>query len=243
MANTTTLEIHPAIGIARVGSSTEFFAGPEPGVPIETNRRDASADRLLKRQAAVFRVFSCTRDPQGTIVDFEELTPSKAAITWTVHLANRKSAAPRFRDATGLPNTQSTPRRNNATGSDSADKDLIIEGGEHSLTGPSQARVAFQGSFRGNPVPLGEMTTDANGRLVVAGGFGLSQSSPATDITDFADNDNWHDDTSDGPVSATVHFLDGRPDPGPSAVKPAWVICCQPDFAWDQQPGHAPLTP
>ena len=31
MANTTTLEIHPAIGIARLGTSQEFFIGPEPG--------------------------------------------------------------------------------------------------------------------------------------------------------------------------------------------------------------------
>src|SRR4051812_22343985 len=96
MATTTTLEIHPAIGIARMGSSQEFFLGPEPGRPIETNRRDGTADKLLKRQAARFRVYSCVRDEHGTLVSFDELTPSKVTITWTVHLVNRKAAAPRF---------------------------------------------------------------------------------------------------------------------------------------------------
>ena len=48
-------------------------------------------------------------------------------------------------------------------------------------------------------------------------------------VVEFADNDNWHDDTSDGPVEATVHFQDGRPDQ--AVDKPAWVIACQPDFA------------
>src|SRR4051794_17971128 len=96
MANTTTPEIHPAIGIARVGSSQEFFLGPEPGLALEKNRRDSTPSKLLKRQAARFRVFSCTRDPQGKLVSFEELTPDKATITWTVHLVNRKAAAPRF---------------------------------------------------------------------------------------------------------------------------------------------------
>ena len=89
--------------------------------------------------------------------------------------------------------------------------------------------MLFQGSFKGNTVPLGEASTDANGRLIVVGGFGVSRSFPTTAIDNFADNNNWHDDTSDGPVSASVHFLDGRPDQ--KVDKSAWVICCQPDFA------------
>src|SRR4051794_22076021 len=213
MANTTTLEIHPAIGIARVGSSQEFFLGPEPGLAIEKNRRDSTPSKLLKRQAARFRVFSCTRDSQGTIVSFEELTPGKATITWTVHLVNRKAAAPRFLNSAGTVNTDPTFRRNNATGVDTnaVDKKLIIDGGAHPITGKSQPKVVFQGSFQGHDVPLGEMSTDADGRLIVVGGFGKSRTFvPGNLIRDqFADNDDWHDDSSDGPVSASVHFLDG----------------------------------
>jgi hypothetical protein len=232
MANTTTLEIHPAIGIARVGSSQEFFLGPEPGQPIDPARRDATPNARLKRQAARFRVFSCTRDPQGAIVGFEELTPDKATITWRVHLVNRKAAAPRFLKG-GTVNTDATFRRNGATGNDADpfDKSLIIDGGLKALTGQSQPKTLFQGKFEGHDVPLGEMSTDADGRLIVVGGFGTSQTFVAGHIIgdEFADNDNWHDDTSDGPVEATVHFLDGRPDQ--AVDKPAWVISCQPDFA------------
>jgi hypothetical protein len=164
-------------------------------------------------------------------VSFEELSPAAATITWTVHLVNRKAAAPRFLTVSGVPNTDPTFRRNGATGDNSLDQSLIIDGGIQSLTGPLQPRKTFSGQFKGNDLPrgLGEMSTDADGRLVVVGGFGLSRSFPTTTIGNFADNDNWHDDTSDGPVEATVHFLDGRPDQ--AVDKPAWVIACQPDFA------------
>jgi hypothetical protein len=174
-------------------------------------------------------VYSCVRDGNGLLQSFEELTPAKATITWTVHLVNRKAAAPMFLDTTEHPNTNPALRRNGASGNDATDKDLIIDGGTQSLTGASQAKKLFQGKFKGHDVPLGEMSTDANGRLIVVGGFGHSESFPAKPIDNFADNDNWHDDTSDGPVEATVHFLDGRADK--AVDKPAWVIACQPDFA------------
>src|SRR2546422_341225 len=121
MANTKTLEIHPAIGISRVGNSQEFFIGPEPGAAIPTDRRDATADRKLKRQAARFRVYSCERDPNGNLVSFHELTMAEAKITWTVHLANRKATGPAFRKAS-VPNTDPTFRRNGATGNPVTDK-------------------------------------------------------------------------------------------------------------------------
>jgi hypothetical protein len=192
------------------------------------DRRDTTPDKLLKRQAARFRVYSCIRDPQGTLLSFEELTPAKATITWTVHLVNRKAAAPAFLKG-GVPNTDGSFRRNGATGNSAADKPLVIDGGVNTLTGTSQPKVASVGSFKGHEVALGEMSTDADGRLVVVGGFGVSRSFPSTPIGNFADNDSWHDDTSDGPIEASVRFLDGRPDQ--VVDKPAWVICCQPDFA------------
>ena len=50
MAVSTTFEIHPAIGIARAGTSAEFFIGPEPGSASPSKYRDAGGDLL--RQAA-----------------------------------------------------------------------------------------------------------------------------------------------------------------------------------------------
>jgi hypothetical protein len=231
MPNSTTLEIHPAIGIARMGSSGEFFLGPEPGLAIEPNRRDSTPDKLLKRQAARFRVYSCVRDAQRNLISFEELDATKAVVTWTVRLANRKAVSPRFLNNSNAPNTDPTLRRNGATGDDNnpLDRSLIIDGGAQSVKGASQPKKLFQGQFKGNAVPLGEISTDANGRLVVIGGFGKSRSFPPTTIGNFADNNNWHDDTSDGPVDAVVHFLDGRPDR--AVDKPGWIIACQPDFA------------
>ena len=61
---TTEYEIHPAIGIARVGSSRlttdeGFFLGPEPGVSPPANYRDCEGN--LKRQAAGFGICMSAR--------------------------------------------------------------------------------------------------------------------------------------------------------------------------------------
>ena len=76
------------------------------------------------------------------------------------------------------------------------------------------------------PVELGEIRCDADGRLVVLGGFGKSATVSSSLITHYANNDGWHDDTSDGPVEASVVLTNGaKPD-----VAPAWVIVAPPDF-------------
>src|SRR4051812_44018601 len=64
MPNAITYEVHPAIGIARVGNSKQpdgYFPGPEPGEGPPASYRDAAGK--LKRQAARFRMFRCERDP------------------------------------------------------------------------------------------------------------------------------------------------------------------------------------
>ena len=65
------------------------------------------------------------------------------------------------------------------------------------------------GSFMGSPVYLGEIKTDQEGRLVVLGGHGVSRSSDGSLAITFANNEGWHDDVSDGPVTAEV-TLNGR---------------------------------
>jgi L-Lysine epsilon oxidase N-terminal/L-lysine epsilon oxidase C-terminal domain len=238
----TTYEIHPVIGIARVGSSREFFIGPEPDGQPPGTYRDGAGD--LKRQAARFRIFACQRDDRGQLLKADELATTDAAVTWTVELANRKAAAPKFLDngrptidaKTGRFIENSPIRRNNATGDEAADSDLIIAPGPRSLTGINQGPAPFDtGKFRGVAVPLGEIRTDQANRLIVVGGFGHSGSSPATPLAnEFADNDNWYDDTADGPVAASIRFSDGRVE----NAKPAWVIACQPKFA----PAFSPLV-
>src|SRR5436309_1441101 len=72
----TTYEIHPAIGVARVGTSAASFVGPEPGLPAPAAYRDAKGNLL--RQAARFRVFRCTRAPDGTLRTATHVTAADA---------------------------------------------------------------------------------------------------------------------------------------------------------------------
>ena len=58
------------------------------------------------------------------------------------------------------------------------------------------------------------------------GGRGVSQSRFGTNPTTFANNDDWHDDVSDGPVDANV-LVDGTEIP----VEGAWVAVAPPNYA------------
>jgi hypothetical protein len=211
----TRCKIHPTIGVARVGDSPDgFFVGPEtPGGAGSAGPYKDGAGRI-KRQAARFRVFGY--DDDGNVV--RELTEADAEIRWTVHLANRKAAAPRFSSAAGL---------RNPTVAEQDRASLIIDPGEHAIGGRNERCRLNPGTFRGEKVDLGELRTDEDGRLIVLGGQGRSLSPDHRPLPHFADNDGWCDDTSDGPVRAQVTLRTGEtPD-----VDPAWVIVAPPDFA------------
>ena len=223
MAKIKTIKIHPAIGIARIGNSpTEFFIGPEkPGVHARPTGGYKDAQGRIKRQAARFRLFGY--DEKGKLV--QEITAKEANITWAVGLANKKAEWVKFQGRKSITNQKL--RRNQSV----ADrKSLIIDPGPRSLSVPNQAASFNTGTFLGIPVPLGDVRTDRHGRLLVLGGFGRS-SSPKhlpIDENEFANNDGWHDDVSDGPVNATVTLnSNGKVF---TAVG-SWVICPPPDFA------------
>jgi len=212
------MKIHPSIGIARVGNSpAEFFVGPErPGAHLRPRGGYKDAQGRIKRQAARFRLFGY--DTKGDLV--KEITARDASITWTVHLANSKAAGKQF---DGL--NPNAPLRNAAI----ADrKSLIIDPGPRAVTGPHSAASFDTGTFLGDVVPLGDIRTDGQARLLVLGGFGHSASPTNAPLTTFANNDGWHDDVSDGPVSATVTLKSGGQTF--NAVG-AWVICPPPKFA------------
>ena len=220
--------IHPAIGIARIGNSDEFFIGPEvphPVPPPPGGYRDASG--RLKRQAALFRIYGY--DAAGEVV--AELTAADAEIVWTAHVANKKAAWYDFDAALDLPEsaTLQSPRRNAAVQGKDREK-LIIDPGPRSISGKNQEAKAFDsGKFYGETVYLGELQTDAEGRLIFVGGKGKSNSPlPGYTLVTFANNPGWHDDTSDGPVSATVK-IGGRTIP----VDPAWVVTAPPNYSPD----------
>jgi hypothetical protein len=78
---------------------------------------------------------------------------------------------------------------------------------------------------------LGELTTDESGRLIVAGGFGRATGwklgGAAPPLSEAVNSNQWFDDTSDGPVVATLVFDDGTR----AAVHGAWVTTTDPAFA------------
>ena len=77
---------------------------------------------------------------------------------------------------------------------------------------------------------LGELRTDKDGRLLVLGGYGRAvgwKVNGSAPLNDDVNNNQWFDDTSDGPVSATIVFADG------SRVEAAgsWVTVTDPSYA------------
>ena len=214
--------IHPAIGIARVGNSPdEYYFGPEipGGLPIAPDGyKDASG--AMKRQAARFRVFGL--DARGQVV--RELTARDATIEWTVHLANEKAAWYQFETALDIPEAVPTSRRNPALRR--LPQALVIDPGPRRVSGRNSGAAPFAtGTFLRQPVYLGELRTDPEGRLLVLGGRGRSFSPKGLPLTTFANNNGWTDDTSDGPVTARVRF--GRVE---LPVDPAWVVVAPPNY-------------
>jgi hypothetical protein len=244
-------KIHPAIGVARLGDSEEYYLAPETpgGLPLLPDGRPfASHDfrdarRGLRRQGARFTVFRYTGpDDPGT-----EVRPGQggvARIEWQVHLANKKAIWYEFQVLLGeYGYAPGHPLRNAQVTDPGQRQAMIIDPGPRRLTGPNQA-VELSRTDNPEHYPmtfpppdlepfkidsLGGLRTDAQGRLVVLGGFGHSGSSiHPPEIHEYANNPGWWDDTADGPVTAVLVFEDGRRQ---QVEVPAWALVAPPRFA------------
>lgn len=203
--------IHPGIGIARLGNSREddFYIGPEvPDFrfvpPPDGNYRNGQDQ--VRREGARFRIYEYSyADASGTQLEsVREITAQDAEINWTVHLANLKSYYP----------TQQSRFPNDP--------------GPKPIGGIDQ-RVEVVGAVGEVAVQLGTLLTDEAGRLVVLGGFG--ESGPFKENAGEPDgiwNAGWYDDTSDGPVQATLKLYGAGE---PVTAEPAWVIASVPSYA------------
>ena len=234
--------IHPAIGIARVGNAPpdDYYLAPEiPGHaadPGPAGYKNAKGE--IRREAARFRVYGY--DSEGKVV--REITAADAEIVWEVHVANRKAAWYQFLNALDLKQFAMTPGFRNASITGVLRGGLVIDPGPRRICGRDRKgpEYAFdQGwiSFTpGSPImlPLGEARTDGEGRLIVIGGAGHSASASGAEATTFANNDGWYDDTSDGPVRATVR-IGGRE----LVAEPAMVAVTPPNYG---QGLHGPVT-
>jgi len=241
--------IHPAIGFARVGNAdpSTYTIGPEvPGLPVHGPFKDGGQ---IRPQAVRFRVFEY-QWINGKLTPVREITldtPGVLGITWKAHLANKKASFHRFG---GLLGENAAPRPlRNATVADR--RSLEIDFGERAIAGASQGPVEFRYGTSGDPASeacpigangdpvidyLGQLRTDEDGRLLVIGGQGRANHSTAVapELVSYANNDNWFDDVSDGPVTAVVTIDDGNGgtmDVPVDAAGGAWVVVSPPDFA------------
>lgn len=200
----TRVAVYPPIGVARVGNSPEYYFAPEvPGRAAVSPGGYKDRRGRVKKQVVRFRIYGL--DDHGNVV--KELTADDAEIEWRVHVANRKAAWYQFNNALDLEGLALPSSFRNATVSDRAQ--LLIDPGPRTISGRGVSGPEYHftgGKFFGEEVPLGQVQTDDQGRLLFFGGDGHSASSDGSQATTFANNDGWHDDVSDGPVRATVRY-------------------------------------
>jgi hypothetical protein len=157
--------IHPAIGIARVGNSLEYFIAPElPGEAPFASGGFKDESGAIKRQAVRFRIYGYN------IAGFpvREITAADADISWSVHVANRKASWYEFAMAMDIPGAESAPLRNRDDYEGLARQELVVDPGERTISGVNQEGVVFDGGvFIYQEVGLGEFATDEYGRLIV----------------------------------------------------------------------------
>ena len=171
----TRYQIHPSIGVARVGNSPwSFFLAPETlgGLPLECDNlgnpivvngqpkvveRFKDAEGCVRRQGAQFKILAyddANPDAPGrevTLAD-EEIV----SIEWTVHLANKKAAWYRSSELSGdlMLGEQNSYQnrhvawRNPGMQGDEERQSLIVDPGPRTVNQPDQ-----QASFRHDNIP------------------------------------------------------------------------------------------
>ena len=248
----TIYRIHPAIGIARVGNADRtkpdfFFLGPEvPGNPANYDVASKEyglfkLDGRVRPQAVRFRIFEIELADDGAERIVGEVSLGQngvTAITWTVHVANRKAS---FVNFDGQRSAQAAPyfadykdgndvRNKSVLGLEARRERLELDPGPKSIAGGAAGKEELssaEGAFAllTSIKTLGELRSDPEGRLIFIGGMGLAESVGNTPIKSYANNPGWFDDVSDGPVSATL-TVGGKQ----FEADGAWVVTAPPDF-------------
>jgi hypothetical protein len=219
--------IYPSIGVARVGNSEgEYFIGPETPDPRPLpNGSYRDAKGALKRQAARFRIYGV--NAKGAVIRELSGDNGDVEIIWSVQLANTKAAWYGFQLAMDIPESASAPPTTLRNAAITERRKLAITPAAKSVSGRNAGAKKFDdGTFMDKKVYLGEIFTDAAGRLVVLGGHGKSASYNDGWAITFANNEGWYDDVSDGPVTAKVKLNGTDLD-----IVPAWVIVAPPNYA------------
>ncbi|MBA3717037.1 MAG: hypothetical protein H0W87_02260 [Actinobacteria bacterium] len=217
----TRFEIHPTIGIARVGNSVDsFYFGPEiPGTLPEAPSGFKDPSGAMAKQAARFRVYA-----YGAKDEVLGVVPADVRVDWSVTVANKKASWYDYDTAMDISIATPVARRNSkVTG---AARSGLAASVTKSTGGRGSAPVSLSGPVVfGNETDFGELLTDERGRLVFLPGDGNAYMKPGAKIVSFSDNDGWTDNICDGPVSAVVHVGTRR-----ITAEPAWVLVTPPNY-------------
>ncbi len=230
--------IYPAVGVARVGDSPEFYIHPdEPtldlspvtfDLPLNPNLtkigkfRDAS--NRIRRQAAKFRVYQVKwRKYNGrTWVPGDPVKHIAAGgaieLRWKVSVANAKAFSAFSPPGSDQEPPLSTRTRLNATADIKSTEFLT-----HKVLTVAKAAPA-----RPNDIVLGAVTVDADGNLLFVGGEGQCFSDGTTLIPgSVLFQPKWFDDVCDGRIECEV-FQNGVSQ---GTALPAWVVTGKPAFS------------
>lgn len=250
-------EIHPRIGVARLGNSlTDFYLAPDRigGLPIACDENGDEVqgagpvkvfkDRVgaIKRQAAKFRIF---RDTGAEIsLDDDDIQ----SIEWTAHIANKKPVWFTFSELQGdlefgegnSYKANHIPVNNPDVTDLAARQKLIIDPGPRAISTPGET-VSFSrytipesyphGAFP--PVDAGGQQIDTLGELKMdrQGNLialgGFGRVTGSAEITSFRGASGYWDDIADGYVTAQVTLTGGAVVDAGSA----WLIIGSPKYA------------
>ena len=226
-----------------------------PATPAGSGFKDASGRvRAQAARFRVFEFDVDANGKVGPGVEVHLDDGRTTKIEWTVELANRKASFFNFDGQTGaadLHGSRGPADRRNKLIEDGLVTPMALRARSERLDlAPGARTVAGRHAgnvhFTVNRPPLsidtlGELRTDARGALVVIGGKGKSDKDgglpwshkgpdgrplPVGVIQSYANNDQWFDDVSDGPVKAKI-TIDGTPHD----AEAAWVLVGPPDFA------------
>jgi hypothetical protein len=223
--------IYPAVAIARIGDSDQFYLGPEKDADLHENptghsqaptagrlyRDNTAAPGKILRQAARFRIFEFkySNASASAPAAVREVTSQDWDIRWSVELANKKSFA------VGQPSRSETNR-------------ILTSSASGSLDSASTTPVSIDRAIPGGPnVNLATLRPGGGGRLLIVPGAGNRGHLHATvDAAKSAlgqASAGWWDDLGDGPVRAEIRKKNTSGEFKP--VVGAWVVLTAPAYS------------
>ncbi|CAI2164983.1 9814_t:CDS:10 [Funneliformis geosporum] len=238
--------IFPPINVARVGNSDDYYVVSEiPGVFVgegDPSFKFKDEKQRVRPQAARFRIYGY--DENGNVVREIKLTDKNNSvdvnINWNVVLANKKAAHTQF---VGIKTYDPEgPKRNEKW---PHDRSTLMAISEQSLSSDDfkntklptkefKARVyRTNDPNSGQELYLGKMILEQEGSLIIVGGKGKSGSvKEGAYITEYANNDYWYDDTSDGSIDATVTItINEQSKELKNREDKSWVLVAPPKYA------------